>query len=195
MITFEGITQPIEEWALDYGIPAKLIKDRLKRGWTVERAITQPMRLVKLSKRKPASQDRRARLYTHNGETLMVRQWAERAGVSPDTFRQRLVAGWTFAEAIGEAPRSIRYKPSGRILEHNGERLNVSQWARRLGIERVTITARLREGWPIERALTEPTRPRRSPTRPGARSRLSQEQQGPARGGTRETEPKQGFFT
>ena len=42
-LTYQGITQPVVEWALDYGIPSALILTRLKSGASVERAITKPM--------------------------------------------------------------------------------------------------------------------------------------------------------
>lgn len=43
MLTHDGITQPVTEWALDYGIYPNVITDRLARGWTIDRAITTPM--------------------------------------------------------------------------------------------------------------------------------------------------------
>ena len=43
MLTHDGITQPITEWALDYGIYPNVITDRLARGWSVDRAIITPM--------------------------------------------------------------------------------------------------------------------------------------------------------
>jgi len=43
IVSFDGITQSISEWALDYGIPATLIVERLHRGWSIPRAITEPM--------------------------------------------------------------------------------------------------------------------------------------------------------
>lgn len=45
---------------------------------------------------------------------------------------------------------------SSRFLEFNGERLTIAQWARRSGIEVHALHMRLRKGWSIERALTEP---------------------------------------
>lgn len=40
-------------------------------------------------------------------------------------------------------------------LEHEGERLPISEWARRLGIRPGSILWRMRNGWPLSRALTE----------------------------------------
>lgn len=47
-----------------------------------------------------------------------------------------------------------------RLLTYDGTTLSVGKWARRLGVDRKTITARLdRYGWSVERALSTPTRP------------------------------------
>lgn len=42
-----------------------------------------------------------------------------------------------------------------RLLELNGVKKSVSEWARYLGIKRSALNARLNDyGWPVERALT-----------------------------------------
>lgn len=45
---------------------------------------------------------------------------------------------------------------SNRVLEHNGERHTAADWARRLGMRPQTLIQRLRYGWSVARALTEP---------------------------------------
>lgn len=47
-------------------------------------------------------------------------------------------------------------KQNVRLIEFNGERLPLAEWARRLGVRANSIVLRLKNGWPIERALTEP---------------------------------------
>lgn len=47
---------------------------------------------------------------------------------------------------------------NNRILEFNGERMTVSQWTQKLGFREQTLRARLRVGWSVERALTQPER-------------------------------------
>jgi hypothetical protein len=42
------------------------------------------------------------------------------------------------------------------ILEYDGRRLSVSQWGRQLGFPRNLIHARLKRGWSVEKALSEP---------------------------------------
>lgn len=49
-----------------------------------------------------------------------------------------------------------RNRRSNRILTHNGLSLPVSAWAERTGIHMNTLGKRIRDGWPTDRALTEP---------------------------------------
>lgn len=43
-------------------------------------------------------------------------------------------------------------------LEFNGESMNLFQWARKVGLPPKRLSARLKSGWSIERALTEPVK-------------------------------------
>lgn len=43
-------------------------------------------------------------------------------------------------------------------IEFNGETLCVSEWAERIGLRPHTLAYRLRAGWSVKRALTEPLR-------------------------------------
>lgn len=43
----------------------------------------------------------------------------------------------------------------GTWLEIQGQRMHISDWAKRLGIRRTTLVERIRSGWSLERALTE----------------------------------------
>lgn len=51
---------------------------------------------------------------------------------------------------------------SNRLLTLDGVTLNVGQWAERLGWNKSTIANRLALGWPVERILTDPPKPRHS---------------------------------
>jgi hypothetical protein len=48
---FEGLTATLPELAKTYGIPANEVRKRLWRGWTFERALTQPMRKSPIASR------------------------------------------------------------------------------------------------------------------------------------------------
>jgi hypothetical protein len=47
-------------------------------------------------------------------------------------------------------------KRNNRILTLNGVSLTATQWCERIGLSQQTLASRLRAGWPVERALTEP---------------------------------------
>ena len=40
------------------------------------------------------------RLYTYNGETLTLMQWAEKSGISPNMLYKRMLRGWDIKKAI-----------------------------------------------------------------------------------------------
>lgn len=42
-ITYQGITLNIRDWERKLGFPGKVINDRLRRGWSEERALTTPL--------------------------------------------------------------------------------------------------------------------------------------------------------
>ena len=43
LVTFDGCTKTLAEWAEVYGIKRDTISHRILRGWTIERAITTPI--------------------------------------------------------------------------------------------------------------------------------------------------------
>lgn len=58
-----------------------------------------------------------------------------------------------------EQNRNMR---SNVLLTLDGETMCIADWAERTGLIRETIHGRLRMGWSVERALTEPVQPRRA---------------------------------
>lgn len=69
-------------------------------------------------------------------------------GYSPDNCR--------WATGIEQCNNTRR----NHILEFGGERLTVTQWARKLGIQRSTLNDRVQRGWPVEIILTTPVKTR-----------------------------------
>jgi len=45
-------------------------------------------------------------------------------------------------------------RSNNHILEHKGEKRNITQWSEKLGIPRKTIYWRIKKGWDIDRVLT-----------------------------------------
>nr|DAO73099.1 MAG TPA: intron associated endonuclease [Caudoviricetes sp.] len=46
--------------------------------------------------------------------------------------------------------------PNQKIIEFNGISMNISEWARKIGISRKSLEGRIKRGWTIEKALTTP---------------------------------------
>lgn len=44
LLTHNGVTQSVTEWAQAVGMPANSLHKRLYLGWTIERALTQPLK-------------------------------------------------------------------------------------------------------------------------------------------------------
>lgn len=63
-------------------------------------------------------------------------------GYSPDNCR------WADTYVQANNSRHCHY------ITYNGETLTISQWARKVGLKPHTLSARIRSGWDIERALT-----------------------------------------
>jgi hypothetical protein len=51
-----------------------------------------------------------------------------------------------------------RNRRTNHLITHNGVTQPLVAWAEQVGISRLTLRSRLREGWSTERALTEPAR-------------------------------------
>lgn len=55
-ITFNGETHTIAEWARLIGVPSTRIRDRLRLGWSIEKALTEPVYTKYGLKRKPGQE-------------------------------------------------------------------------------------------------------------------------------------------
>jgi hypothetical protein len=59
----------------------------------------------------------------------------------------------------------LRNTRNTRFLTLNGRTMCVTDWASESGLERVTLFARLRKGWSVEKALTTPVKKYKPRTR------------------------------
>ena len=88
LIIHQGETLTLSQWAVRAGIPRELLKSRLRRGWTMDRAMKQ--------------ERFGDRLITHDGTTLSIAQWAERLRVPAARLRARLKYGWSVELTLTE---------------------------------------------------------------------------------------------
>lgn len=104
-----------------------------------------------------------ARVITFGGFTGTVVAWAERLGLKPVTLRYRLHRGIPLEKALTMPNKRKWLPPPGRMLEYQGERATIAQWAARVGLSEFGLRARLDRGRTVEEALTDP--PHQMPAR------------------------------
>ncbi|UXN61722.1 hypothetical protein [Phyllobacterium zundukense] len=134
IITFDGTSQSVTEWALDFGITPEIIIARLQKGWDAEQAITRPMFAIKgqilngsyirrylnprrtltttikvttKPKAKPASIYEGAKPYSLDGRTLTLAQWSKVTGIKVKTLQARLDRGWSNQQTFETPLRGI----------------------------------------------------------------------------------------
>lgn len=85
-ITHEGQTKSLTEWAIQLGLPARLLRVRKQRRWSDAEIVTG-VRVTKKAVRSNA-------LYlTFGDETLTLKEWSNRTGIPYKKMHQRLSRG------------------------------------------------------------------------------------------------------
>ena len=92
MLIFDGEAKTVNDWSLISGIAKETILARLDRGWTIKRAIFEPL-----------SQNQRK--ITIEGKTLRLIDWAKERGIQNQLIIYRLQHGWSDYDAVMTPPR------------------------------------------------------------------------------------------
>ena len=138
LVTFNGVSLTITDWSRKTGIPLAALFARFAKGWSPERCLTQ------LPKKLPPIE--------FAGESLSIQEWATRVGINVATLHYRLRIGWSVEKTM-TTPRI--YEPSeDNILTLDGKTMSVAEWSALKGLKAGTVRARLKRGWPVERALS-----------------------------------------
>jgi hypothetical protein len=95
VLTLNGVSRLLVEWAEDLGVSGAVISERLKNGWSLERALTQPKRPQ--------------HLVTYAGRTQNLNRWGKEVGITPQVISSRLRSGWPVGRALGleRAPPAV----------------------------------------------------------------------------------------
>jgi hypothetical protein len=88
---------------------------------------------------------------TFNGETHTLAEWGRITGIDEYTIGQRLNDfGWSIEKSLTTPSRR-----EGILLTYNNETHNITDWSKIVGIKAPTIYRRIKQGWEVERALTQ----------------------------------------
>ena len=144
--TYNGKTATAAEWAEITGIPEAALHYRLthRKMWTVERALSTPY--------SPLTGSHPTHL-TFNGETLSVKEWAEKLGIRENTLRMRIYRGHDVATVLDPKVNESFVRKELRVT-FNGETHNLRTWAEITGIRVQTLSLRMHSGWSVKDALT-----------------------------------------
>lgn len=100
---WNGETKTCSQWSDVTGIPEYTLKNRLLYyGWPVEEALTTPV--LSVSEAGARRRNREIRTITFQGETLTLRQWAIRLGMTTNSLLARLSL-MTEEEAVSKPRR------------------------------------------------------------------------------------------
>lgn len=139
LITYQGKTMNVTEWAEETGIPAKTLYDRLSYNWTLDAVFSKPVKQCNLD------------YYDYEGSSHTLSEWAQLKNISYDVLYHRILKqGMSIEEALT--------KPVGRgKVELNGRWDTIANFAKEYGISIETVRGRMKQqGMTLEQALTTP---------------------------------------
>lgn len=137
----DGVKRTVREMADMASVSEAAMRMRLRNGWSVERALTEP----------PVTRDP----LDIDGESLTLEEWTRRSGVPRSVIISRLRQGWNAKDAVFTP--TVRQRKRTPLTAH-GETHSVAEWARLKGLTYEALAGRLDRGWSAERAIDTPLR-------------------------------------
>jgi hypothetical protein len=118
ILQHDGVSQPIIEWALDYGITPAIIIGRIERGIPIADAITLPMKVGHRGQRLPVEEQKRIRRPVDSWNGFSRRRPRPKlkhsTGINPLTVLTRLRRGWSRERALTEPVGKSLGRPANR---------------------------------------------------------------------------------
>jgi AraC-like DNA-binding protein len=144
MITSEGVSRSVGEWARVYGLGDETIRGRLRAG------IIDPALLFS----RKRVETRKCRSITFEGVTRSLVEWSALLGIPLVTIYRRWNVGVTDpALLLSKEKLKTPWKGrKGKLLTWDGVMLSISEWAERVGCSDSSLRYRLRR-YPVEVAL------------------------------------------
>ncbi len=96
LLTYKGETMGLSAWARKLGLNCCTLQIRIDKGWPLNEIFSSEKSFV----------NRTARMLTYNGETLCLRAWARKLGMTHCNLSGRLKRGWSVEKALSTPPRT-----------------------------------------------------------------------------------------
>lgn len=123
----DGKNLTLKEWSSINGVCVATIRSRLSKGWSIERALSTSVEHAEGERIRHfqsfATKNHRDRrvagrsatsntpIYTCGGESLTMKQWAERLAMNVNALHQRMSKGWSLEQTL-TTPAKRAGKPS-----------------------------------------------------------------------------------
>ena len=142
-----NIYENIEHMCKHYKIDIQTYKYRICCGWSKERALTQPVRMISTA-------------IDHKGtKFISENEMCRHYNITPDTYRSRIKHGWSIEKAL---TTPVREHIRCCAVDHLGnEYESVSEMCRAYSIDASIYRLRIESGLSIGQALTKPLNPHR----------------------------------
>jgi hypothetical protein len=92
LLTYNGETRTISEWASKLGIPFTTLENRLINGWPIAKALSTPV-------------EKKVNYINHNGNNYSIADWCYTLGLTPNTVSSRIERGATDPAKILKHPQ------------------------------------------------------------------------------------------
>lgn len=149
LYTFDGFTGNLSQWSERIGISWCTLKRRIRRYGTSDSALRKVFGPE--MENGPGS----GALYTFDGFTGNLTQWAKRLGLSTRCLRRRIRKYGTSDSALSKVfnPEKENGPSSGVQYTFDGFTGNLTQWSKRLGVSKNALRSRIEKHGTSDDAL------------------------------------------
>lgn len=157
--TYGDVNLSFSDLSEKSGLSDEVLRGRLvKLKWSLEKAVTTPVRKKRSSKSEMVKRGVKPKKYTFEGKSLTLKEWSKVTGISQSSLKSRMNDyNWSIEKTL-----TTPFNPS-TTYTYGGKTLSLKDWGEELGIAEITLRKRLSDlGWSLEKTLSTPVRPRKS---------------------------------
>jgi hypothetical protein len=90
--------------------------------------------------------NRATRLYTYDGKTMCLKDWAQEVGISNTSMQKRLNKGWPLEKAFSKVKHD-----GPELFTFEDKTMSITEWSKYLNVPTPTLRARIKKGLPPEK--------------------------------------------